>query len=251
MGKKKFRFAFDCPFTLIFALVATAVFLLDTFALKGKAVAAVFSCPGAKGVDPFRFTNPLHYARLFLHVAGSGLPYVFLSNLTVFLLLGPRMERKFGTPMLALMSGISALVSGVLNACLGSATVYGMEPLALLVIFLCIAEPLMKRSLDVPYVLAFAAYIGFILYASSCRWEVFLTALIFTATSLAGGICGGIPGFLVSPKTTKEKSTPEKTVPHSEVTVVDPRTKRERRTRKIKKVKVLDDVPSETEIGTL
>ena len=251
MGKKKFRLVFDSPFITIFVAISTAVFLLDTFVLSGNAVRTIFSCPAVGGADTFSFKNPLHYFRLLLHPIGNVGAVVLVPNIVALLLLGPQMENRFGTPMLALMSGIASLVCGVLNSCLGPQTIFGAEPLVFMLIFLGLTVSILKRGLNVSQILTLVAYSMFVLFSRNSDGTPLSHSAIHLATSLAGGICAGALGFLVAPKRTEERQTATKRQIQSEPTQLGPETKKSRRRQKIKKARIEDDVPTETEIGTL
>ena len=251
MGKKKFRLVFDSPFIIIFVAISTAVFLLDTFTLNGKAVRTIFSCPAVGGADTFSFKNPLHYFRLLLHPLGNVGAVVLIPNMVAMLLLGPQMETRFGTPMLALMSGIASLVCGVLNSCLGQETAFGAEPIVFMLIFLGLTVSIIKRSLPLSQILTLLAYGMFVLFSRNNDGQPLSHSAIHLATSIAGGICSGALGFLVAPKRTEERQPAAKRQIQSESTQLGPETKKSRRRQKIKKAKIEDDVPTETEIGTL
>lgn len=239
----------DSHFTVIVSAICTAIFLLDTFALKGQATARVFSCPGARGFDTFSFTNPLHYFRLVLHIFGNQDAYIFLTNLMALIFLGSQMENKYGIPVFSLMTGISSLVSGVLNACLCSAPACGIECAIFLLIFLGAADSLMKRRLELSRVLTLVIYTAFVIYASYARDGLLPQSLLYTLVSFLGGIAGGALGFLVEPKKPREAKTEERTEQRKQTRPAA--TKKAGKQKIFKPAKLDDAVPTETEIGTL
>lgn len=256
MGKKKFKFIFTAPFITIFAFLSIALFLLDVFAFKGNAVSGIFSCPGAKGSAVFSFTNPLHYIRLFLHVLGNTGALTLLSNMTILLILGPGMEEKFGKGIFMLMTLLSALVSGVLNACFGSSPAAGSESIVFLLIFLWQTESFIKKEIEIPRMLIFIPYTGAVIYLAYKNGCTVSSAVVYALESIAGGICGGILRFLIShekkaEKTQGERASKQKGSLKSEITKIDPGQAKKRRPGRIKKAQIDDDVPTETEIGTL
>ena len=90
MAKKKFKlkFAYDAPVTLAFALIAIVLFLLDTFAFKGKLNSFWLVTPtAAEGAFPFAFSDFHSIIRLFVHIFASPDRYVLICNLIFILLL--------------------------------------------------------------------------------------------------------------------------------------------------------------------
>ena len=70
--------------------------------------------PGsAKCPVPFNFKSVLDYVKLFTHVLGHVSWGHVMGNLSFILLLGPLLEERYGSPMLALMMTVTALVTGV------------------------------------------------------------------------------------------------------------------------------------------
>lgn len=249
MSKKSFKIHFDSPFITIFAVLAFVVFMLDTFALEGKAVQTIFSCPGSKGFDTFNFSNPLSYFRLIFHILGNQVPLIFLTSLLTIFFMGPQMEKRYGTVILILMTSIAALVSGALNACLCSKTSFGCESMIFLLIFLCTVDSILKKHLDISNLLAYVVYISFVIYNGRENLGSIPQSILYATVSLIGGVCGGILGFFVVPKVEK---------PKTEKKIVDPSTaptevadKKRRRPKKLKKVFLEKKEKTETILDTL
>ncbi|MBO7639757.1 MAG: rhomboid family intramembrane serine protease [Treponema sp.] len=218
MAKKKFKFLFDSPVVLTICAVSALVVIFDSFVFKGKAVANVFSCPGSHGENPFRFTNPLHYFTLLLHVFGSSGWQAFFVNTLVLLALGPQLEERYGSVMLGLMCGITVLVSGVLTACLGLQAITGTMSLVFLMIFLASLTTLSKNSLLASWTAGLVLYIAYSLYSGFQNPAVervegvnsfifFMQRNVVTFINMAGGLCGSLFGFLVAPK---KRAAPKK-----------------------------------------
>lgn len=249
MGKKKLKLVFDAPFTIIFAAVCVSVFLLDSFALKGKAVATLFSCPSsAKGFDAFSFSNPLCYLRIFFHVIGNKDVLIFLTNLMALFFLAPTMEIRYGTSIIALMISVCSMVSGVFNACVFPHPTCGAESIVFLLIFLSALESVVKKNWEISRILSFMAYIAFVLVTSYRIENSFTLALLYMLISLVGGICGALIGFLALPKKVKEKKSDNEKSERTEKNQTEKKQKRPRQ-KKIKKVKLDETAPTEIITG--
>ena len=243
MAKKSYKFEYDSPLTLSFVLICAVIFVFDALVLKLKLIPLMLTCPGAKeGFPPelmqlfakstaaFDFANPLHYLGMILHIFGNAsFPQLFVNSL-IILILGTILEERYGSSVLALMIAISALVSGVLNACISPLPVSGATSVAFMMIILASLMTLTKRKVLCTWLLAFILYFAYRLYVCSVcpisvsdgesAFVVFLRKNITTFTSLAGGICGSLFGFLSAPKkraTTRRTSTKDSTSHRSQL----------------------------------
>ena len=127
-------------------------------------------------------------------------------------MLGPELEERYGSPVLALMLAVSALVTGVLNACLSPAPVFGASCVIFTMIFLTGMTDLAKKHIRFSWIFIFFFYIIYQFYSVYSGNDVrlsltankgsilFLKKNAVTFISLAGGICGSLFVFLVSPK---------------------------------------------------
>ncbi|MBR4004517.1 MAG: rhomboid family intramembrane serine protease [Treponema sp.] len=218
MAKKKFKFLFDSPVVLTICAVSTLVFIFDTFVFKGKAVQVLFSCPMAHGENVFKFSNPLNYLNLLLHVFGSSGAPAFFVNTLLLLAMGPQLEERYGSLMLGLMCGIAVLVTGVLTACLGIQPVMGTMCLVFLMIFLASLTTLSKNSLLASWTAGLVMFTAYSLYSGFQNPAVervegvnsfifFMQRNVVTFISMAGGLCGSLFGFLAAPK---KRAAPKK-----------------------------------------
>lgn len=203
-GKKrnKIRITFNAPVTLCFALVCALVLAVD-YLTKGRAVQTVFSSGGGKACGvPFDFSSLFSYLRLFLHVFGSLNFTQFVSNFAFILLLGPMLEEKYGSPVLALMMAVTALVSGVVNACFGQGVLSGAGDIAFMMVLLSAFTSFSKNEIPLSFILVVVLYIG---------REIALSYGLAGAagetgslSNIAGGVCGSLFAFLAVPKSARK-----------------------------------------------
>ena len=204
MAKKKFKlkFAYDAPVTLAFALIAIVLFLLDTFAFKGKLNSFWLVTPtAAEGAFPFAFSDFHSIIRLFVHVFASPDRYVLICNLIFILLLGSTMEERYGSVIIGIMIFVSSLFSGVLNACFCKNPVGGAEPVVFMLILLWTMMHLSRSKISASAIAVIALFVCMELFSKNPNGAVGV------AIVCAGGLCGSLFAFLTSPKAHKAKKS--------------------------------------------
>ncbi len=204
MAKKKLninlKISYDAPVTLTFVIVCVILFLLNTYVIKNGAVGKVLASPtSTSGSFPFIVSQPLSYLRLFLYIFGSDNILFLFSNLYLIMLLGPAMEERYGSVIIGIMIFVSALFSGVLNACFSSKSLIGALPVASMILFLNVFNSFLKKKLPLSFVLIIALFVSLEAY---CR----VNAIHFIIC-MAGGLCGSLFALLTSPKTRQERKT--------------------------------------------
>ena len=207
MAKKKFnlnvKVAYDAPVTLTFVIVCAFIFLLNIFLAKnGKAggLEKIFASPtNQAGVLPFIPSAPISYVRLLFYIFGAavGGASVLFTNLILIMLLGPAMEERYGSTIIGIMIFVSALFSGVLNACFSSDSLIGAVPVVCMMIFLNAFMSFSKKK----FPLSFAAVMVFFVLLQIFEGEGAIRIII----CIAGGLCGSLFAFLTSPKMKAEK----------------------------------------------
>lgn len=200
--KKKIRLSYNAPVSITFSLACTLIFLIDKFLAKGGLIPLLFTVPGnSKAESPFDWINAFSYIRLFTHVLGHINWNHLLANLSFILLLGPLMEEKYGSPMIALMMTVTAAVTGIINACFIPTSLTGSSGISFMLILLASISTISKNMLPLSFLLLIAVFIlrEFISPSASN---------VSTIAHIAGGLCGSLFGFLVSPKSSRtEKNT--------------------------------------------
>ena len=111
------------------------------------------------------------------------------------------MEERYGSVIIGTMLFVSALFSGVLNACFCTDSLIGAVPVVCMMIFLNAFMSFSKKA----FPLSFAAVIVLFVFL-----EVFSGAgAVKIIICIAGGLCGSLFAFLTSPKVkaTKKESS--------------------------------------------
>ena len=198
MAKKNFfskiRVSYNAPATLTFAILSALILFFNQL-LSGNLIPALFTAPGSATCKvPFNFSSFLDYVRLFTHVLGHSDWNHFLSNMAFILLLGPVIEERYGSPIVVLMMSITALVTGVLNACFSPTQLLGSSDIAFMMILLTSFTSITKKEIPLSFILVLVLNIGREILNSGINQN------ISTLAHIAGGICGSLFAFLATPR---------------------------------------------------
>ena len=193
--KKKFRITYNAPVTLTFAILCVLILLINDFLLGKHLIPALFTAPGRIGSEcGFNYKSGLDYFRLFLHIFGHSDWNHLLGNFSFILLLGPLMEERYGSYMVALMIVVTAFVTGVINVCLIPHPLLGASGIVFMLIVLASITTLDKNVIPLSFIFVVAIYLGRELLGGPKSEN------IATVAHIAGGLCGSMFGFMVAPK---------------------------------------------------
>ena len=194
--KKRWHLTYNAPITLTFAIFCALILLMNSL-LQHHLIPAIFTAPGA----PFNYHDPVNFLRLFTHVFGHADWNHLLGNFAFILLLGPLMEERYGSPMLALMMSVTALVTGVINACLIPTPLLGASGIVFMLIVLASLSTIEKGEIPISFIFIIAIYLGRELLGGA------KSANVATFAHIAGGLCGSLFGFMIAPKKRAAKKT--------------------------------------------
>ena len=215
-NKKSFfglKLTYDAPATLSFAFICLALFAADFFLLKNQLTLNYLSSPTAAGGKlPFMASNFLSYVRLFTFGFGSHSASLLVSGMIFILLLGPSMEERYGTVVIAVMMIVCLLFSGVLNACFSKNPLTGSSCIVFMMIFLNAFASLSKKKIPVSFLAVFILFIFREIFESSSDADGFIKIII----NIAGGLCGSLFAFLTSPKAKSSRKKEADTAPLAE-----------------------------------
>ena len=214
--KNSLKFIFDSPVVLVFSVVSAVIFISDLI-LKLNLSEKIFECPGAKSVPAFDFKSALSYVKLVIYPFGGENSTSFFLNIGFILLLGPVLEERYGSIMLALMIFITSLVGGVLTACVSMFGISGCGGIVFMMIILSVLSVFIKKQLPVSWIFIFTLYLAFSLFSGKkiSGFMPFMQNNVPVFIQLASGICGSLFGFFVCPKKRSsqiQKKQQEKTI---------------------------------------
>lgn len=176
---------YNAPTTLTFTFICAVVLLLNTV-FPGLS-SGWFSVPGRGGFDSQSFRD---YVRLFSHIFGHADINHFLSNFSFILLLGPILEATYGSGGMAIMTVITALVTGVLNILLFPTGLMGASGIVFMMILLSSFTNFNKGEIPLTFILIMLLYLGREVF------NAFADNNISEFGHIIGGLCGSIFGYL-------------------------------------------------------
>ena len=217
MAKKKFKInlkvAYDAPVTLTFVILCVFFFILNTFVIKNGGLGKILASPtSAAGSAAFIVKEPLSYLRLLLYIFGSEMGQavsassgaaVLFTNLILIMLLGPAMEERYGSVIIGIMIFVSALFSGVLNACFCEVSLVGSVPVVSMMIFLNAFMSFSKKKFPLSFAAVMILFVVLQIFSGAGAVRIIIC--------IAGGLCGSLFAFLTSPKMKAEKKNSSST----------------------------------------
>ena len=187
-SNKKLAFTYNAPVTLTFALISFIVLVLG-WVTGGKSTQTFF--------EVYRSSiSVTWFIRLFGHVLGHSSLSHYAANMTLFLLLGPVLENKYGGGTLIEAIAIVAVISGLINIIFfPHSALLGASGLVFMMIVLVSAEDLRSREIPITMILVIVIYLG------SEIWNmVAVRDNISQLTHVIGGLCGALFGGILNAK---------------------------------------------------
>lgn len=179
MGNKKWKITFNSPVVLTFAAICLAVFVLDQIT-RGMTNRLLFVCYGHASLF-----DPLTYFRVFSYVFGHASFSHLAGNMTLFLLVGPIVEERYGSWNLVVMMAITAVVGGILNMIFFSTGLLGASGIVFLLIILSAFTGVKKGEIPLTLILIAAIYLG----------QEISSLFVNDGVSHFGHLCGGVSGL--------------------------------------------------------
>ena len=135
--------------------------------------------------------NPLTYLRLFTYVLGHANLSHFVGNMTLFLVIGPMLEEKYGSRNLLIMFAITALVTALLELIIfPSGGLVGASGIVFMMIILSSVTSVKDGTIPLTMILVAFFYLG-----DQIITGLFTADNVSQSAHILGGIMGGIFGF--------------------------------------------------------
>jgi len=183
------RIKYNAPTVLTFTLLCAIILLLSQTITPR--LMEWFAVPGKNN---FHITNFKNLITLLTHVCGHANWGHLIGNFTLILLIGPMLEANYGSSSLLVMMIITALVTGILNACLFNTYLMGASGVVFMMILLSSFTNFNKGEIPLTFILVLILYMGVQLLDSLNNDNISQFAHI------AGGLCGSFFGFFRPPK---------------------------------------------------
>ena len=184
--RNKLVFSYNAPVTLTFAIISLIVLIVG-YLTGGRSTKLLFEVYRSR-ISIFWFI------RLFGHVLGHASLSHYASNMTMFLLLGPVLEEKYGVLEMIEMFAITAVISGLIYIIFfPSAALLGASGLVFMMIVLVSATDMKRGEIPISMILVMVIYLG------SQFWDmIVLHDNVSQITHIAGGLCGAVFGGVYS-----------------------------------------------------
>ena len=207
MARKRVRFTIDAPVILFFVLAGILIFALDK---KFNLIGNYFTChllkPSDEALPKFNMKDALDYARLICHPFGNKELSVLLLNSVFIMFLGPLIEERTGSPILILTILLASLVSGVLAVLTNTEGTAGAGCIIFMLLALSALGTMAQGQFKLSWIAAFVLYLVYRIYTQNesdvMHVQNIIEALpksIPVFIDLAGGICGSLVGFFITP----------------------------------------------------
>ncbi len=187
----KWKLKYNSPVTLTFALLCAVTLALN--ALTGGASNALLFI-----VRRGPLTSPLTYLRLFTHVLGHVSLDHYVSNMMLFLLLGPMLEEKYGSRDLALVIAITAFVTGAVHCLISPAGLLGASGVVFAFIILASMTSFQAGEIPLTLVLVVVLYLG-----REVASGLFAQDNVSQLAHIVGGLSGAACGYMAAAGGTK------------------------------------------------
>ena len=182
---KELRIQYNSPVVLTFFLLSLGALALGEFTGERTTwlLFTVYRSP---------LTDPLTYLRMFTHVLGHADYTHFMSNMMLFLVVGPPLEEKYGSRTLLAGILLTAGVSGILQCVFspGSALL-GASGIVFMLIMLASLAGMKDGRIPLTLILAAVLYLGQEVYAM-----VALRDNVANFMHIVGGVCGTVFGYV-------------------------------------------------------
>lgn len=177
---------YNAPVTLSFA-IASFIVLFLSWVTGGLTTTKLFCVYGSS------WSDPLTYVRLFGHVLGHADLNHYISNMTLFLLLGPIVEDDYGSSRLLLMISITAVVTGLVDMIFfPNVGLLGASGVVFMMIILASMVSYRRGTIPLTFILVTIMYLGQEIYNA-----FFSVDDISQLTHIIGGLCGLVFGMLL------------------------------------------------------
>ena len=178
------KIQYNSPVVLTFAFASAACLLLG-MVTDGWSTEAFFCVYRSSWEDPFA------YVRLVGHVLGHANYAHFISNMMLFLVVGPPLEEKYGSKRLLVCILVTAVVSGLVQIALfpGSALL-GASGIVFMMIVLSSLSGKKGGAIPLTLILVAILYLGGELVDAVTQQDN-----VSQLTHIVGGLCGGVLGF--------------------------------------------------------
>ncbi len=183
------KISFNSPIILVFAAICVLTFFINhvTGGFSNNILFSVYRAP---------LSQPLTYLRFIGHIFGHANWQHLSANMTMFLLIGPLLEEKYGSQNIIAVIIVTAVVTGIVNfVFFPNAALLGSSGVVFAFIILSSFTGVKSGKIPLTFILVLVIYISAQIYDG-----IFVNDNVSNITHIVGGIIGGIFGFVINGK---------------------------------------------------
>ena len=180
----KFRITYNAPVVLTFSLLALVIHVVTDWIYPELTVKYFAARPDLR--------EPLDYFTMVSHILGHANWQHLVGNFMIILLLGPILEERHGSGSLLIMIGLTALVTGIINAVFLSTGLLGASGILFMMILLASMANVRSREIPLTFILVALLYLGGEALAA------FRDDKVSQMAHLVGGLAGAVFGFIAA-----------------------------------------------------
>ncbi len=187
MKKQKLRIAFNAPVVLSIVAVSFVATILNylTGGLSNRFLFMTYHSS---------LLSPLTWIRAFTHIFGHADAAHFIGNMSYLLLLGPMLEEKYHSKTLAVVVGITALITSLVNYILfPSVALCGASGVVFAFILLSSFTSFKEGEIPLTFILVAVFFIG-----QQVIEGLTVQDNISNLSHIVGGIIGGMVGYALN-----------------------------------------------------
>lgn len=183
-NKSLISITYNAPVILTFALVSFIALIIANLT-QNRSTVLLFEVYRSR-------LSVFWFLRLFLHPLGHKDFSHFTGNMTLFLLIGPVLEEKYGSANLLEMFVITAVISGLVMVVFFPGTaLLGASGIIFMMIILMSSSGLGNGKIPLTMILVVVIYLGAEIYKAITAKDD-----ISQLSHIIGGICGAVFGFI-------------------------------------------------------
>ena len=181
------KFSFNAPVILTFTIISFISLILGILT-NGFTTQKFFS------VYRSSLLSPMTYIRLIGHVFGHANYSHFMGNITLILITGTHLEDKYGSFNIALIIGVTAIITGLVNIMLfPNIMLLGASGVVFAFILLSSITNTGDGSIPLTFVIVAFIYIGGQIYEG-----IFVSNNVSNLSHIIGGITGAVFGYILN-----------------------------------------------------
>lgn len=139
-------------------------------------------------------TDPLTYVRMFTHVLGHADFNHYIGNMTLFLVIGPMLEEKYGSKTLLKMMGITAFLTGlVFMIFFPDTSLCGASGIVFMMIILASVTGVKDGTVPLTLILVAVFYLG-----QQVLDGLLTPDNVSQLAHILGGVLGGVFGMVIA-----------------------------------------------------